>query len=118
MVSPVGTTAPWCRGYGRAAGQLPGEPARGGHGGRGPRGGLTAITPAMLAGTFPGWRVSESEGTCRAAWNGPGPIRALHAADLTGLAEKLCLAERLPRRGLDAAALAVWRDEPPAGEPR
>ena len=130
MMGPGGTTVLWCRGYGRLVRQRLRESPRaaragagrevrtGEHGGGGPAGGPGTITPAMLADTFPGWRVSESGGTCLAHQggprdqDGPGPLPSvLTAPDLTALAEKLCLQERIDRTGrLSAAELAaVWR---------
>ena len=123
MVGPGGATALWCRWYGRLVRRLPGKPpgaARAGTEQEVRAGGHGTITPAMLAGTFPGWRVSESGGTCRAHpdgprdQDGPGPLqRVLTAPDLTALAEKLCLQERIDRTGrLSAGELAaVWGDE-------
>jgi hypothetical protein len=131
MVGPGGTMALWCRWCCRLVRKWRGGPPRaaragtrrayaGGHGGGGgPPGGT--ITPAMLADTFPGWRVSEAGGTCRARrgggpreQDGPRPSRrVLTAPDFTALAVKLCLQERIARTGgLTAAELAaVWRDE-------
>lgn len=117
MVGPGGTAAAlWCRWYGRLARRPAG--GAGGHRG-GPPGGPPVITPQALAGTFPGYRVSQEPGGGAAAdWDGPGPCRrSMRADSLTVLAEKLCLADRLPPGGLDDAALARWRDAPPAGMP-
>lgn len=78
---------------------------------------LGEVTPGMLRATFPKWRVFESAGIWWAIRDGvsvPGGPRSLLRPvlgdrDLTALADKLCLQERLD--GLDPAELeAVWRD--------
>jgi hypothetical protein len=79
--------------------------------------GLREITSEMLRATFPGWRIARHplgwwamrEGTER--FDGSRSlIQHVHvAADLTSLAEKLCLQEHLD--GLSAEELAaVWRE--------
>ena len=84
------------------------------------------ITLEMLRATFPVWRIAGHpvgwwamrQGT--ASLDGPRSlIQHVHvAADLTGLAEKLCLQEHLD--GLDPQELAaVWREMAlPAAETR
>jgi hypothetical protein len=79
--------------------------------------GLGEITSEVLRATFPGWRIARHpvgwwamrEGAER--FDGPQSlIQHVHvAADLTGLAERLCLQEHLD--GLSAEELAaVWRE--------
>ena len=87
---------------------------------------LGEITLEMLRATFPLWRIAGHpvgwwamrQGT--ASLDGPRSlIQHVHvAADLTGLAEKLCLQEHLD--GLDPQELAaVWREMAlPAAETR
>jgi hypothetical protein len=112
MMGPGGTTAAlWCRWHGRLARRRAAREDDRGDGG--PPGEVTAVTAAMLDRTFPGYRVLESAGAVTAAWQGAGRRRDLHAGSLAALAEKMCLAERLPPGGLDGAALAAWRDTPP-----
>jgi hypothetical protein len=78
---------------------------------------LGEVTPEMLRGAFPRWRVFESAGVWWAVRggmsvpDGPGSLLrvALGARDLAGLAERLCLQEWLD--GLSPVELeAVWRD--------
>jgi hypothetical protein len=75
------------------------------------------ITVQALRESFPQWRIFWQAGEWWALRGGPvrldGPesllLRCITAADLTGLAEKLCLQERLDR--LDPQELAaVYED--------
>jgi hypothetical protein len=76
------------------------------------------ITVQALRESFPQWRIFWQAGEWWALRGGPvrldGPesllLRCITAADLTGLAEKLCLQERLDR--LDPQELAaVYEDK-------
>jgi len=76
------------------------------------------ITVQALRESFPQWRIFWQAGQWWALRGGPvrldGPesllLRCITAADLTGLAEKLCLQERLDR--LDPQELAaVYEDK-------
>lgn len=75
------------------------------------------ITVQALRETFPQWRIFWQFGKWWALRGGPvvpdGPesllLRCLTACDLTGLAEKLCVQERLDRLGPQELA-AVYQD--------
>lgn len=76
-------------------------------------GSLGDVTPGVLRETFPKWRIFHGDGAWWAvrggpySWSGPESLllRAMTSADLTGLAERLCLQEWLD--GLDPEALAT-----------
>jgi hypothetical protein len=78
---------------------------------------LGDVTPEALRKTFPDWRIFNSGGVWWAArrgvqeWIGPESLllRVICAADLTALAEKLCLQEWLDALSPDKLA-AVYRD--------
>jgi hypothetical protein len=120
MAVHEGTGAEACAGGGHLAAPIeraPG-PARGGRD-------MTAapvypgkVTAAMLADTFPDWRVFRAGRRWHAmrdgTWHNDGTPRsllrhALSAPDLDGLAEQLCLQAWLDDMGEQKRA-AVWRD--------
>lgn len=85
------------------------------------------ITPEMLRGTFPRWRVYESRGLWFAVRDGaerlggPGSLlrSTLAMRDLAGLAEALCAQEWLDLLTPEELA-GVWRDgalPPPSDVP-
>lgn len=85
---------------------------------------LGEIRPEVVRAAFPAWRIFSTGGTWWAtrggpqAWTGPESLlmRVLGAADLTGLAERLCLQDWLDR--LDPVALeAVYRGTMPENTP-
>jgi hypothetical protein len=78
---------------------------------------LGEVTEGMLGETFPRWRLYESRGLWFAVrdgaerLDGPGSLlrSTLAMRDLAGLAEALCVQERLDRL-TPAELAAVWRD--------
>jgi hypothetical protein len=78
---------------------------------------IGGITVEALREAFPRWRIFWQAGLCWGVRGGPVqvhgpqsvPLRAITAPDLSGLAERLCLQERLDQMGQEEPA-AVHRD--------